>query len=63
MYERAVYIQGGIAALCVAGIIGLLVVSLLNGGVTDTALAGLGILGTLAGTSVQSLAALLTPRG
>jgi small-conductance mechanosensitive channel len=63
MYERAVYIQGGIVGLCVLGIIALLVISLLKGGVTDPALAGMGILGTIAGSAVNSLAQLLMPRG
>lgn len=62
LYERTAYMLGGAAGLCIIGIVGLLVVSLLKGGVTDTALAGLGILGTLAGSSVQALATLLTPR-
>lgn len=62
LYERAVYIQGGIVGLCVVGIIALLVIAMLNGGVTDSALAGLGILGTIAGSAVNSLSQLLMPR-
>lgn len=62
MYERAVYIQGGIVGLCVLGIIALLVIAMLNGNLTDTALAGLGILGTIAGSAVNSLSQLLMPR-
>lgn len=55
MYQHAVYIQGGVVALCVIGIAALLMVA---PAVADI---GVPVLGTIAGSAVNSLAGLLAP--
>jgi len=55
LYQHAVYIQGGVVALCVIGIAVLL---LYAPGVADI---GVPVLGTVAGSAVNSLAGLLAP--
>lgn len=55
LYQHAVYIQGGVVALCVIGIAVLL---LFAPGVADI---GVPVLGTVAGSAVNSLAGLLAP--
>lgn len=56
MYERAVYIQGGIVGLCVVGIAVLLICA---PGVAEV---GVPVLGTIALSAVNSLAGLLKPK-
>lgn len=56
MYEHTVYIQGGGVALCIIGIVVLLLAA------PESAEIGVPVLGTIAGIGANSLAALLTPR-